>query len=425
MTSTLEPEEKTSLLSSSSVSSSQQEQQLSLSSSSSSLLHHQQQQQQQQRGKDQQEETATTKKKVGTATSLLAGFLAGMISRTATAPLDRIKVMSQEGRVHLPPKKHPTLHVVEKKVKPSSFRQIALHIYRDGGMPAFWRGNGSNCIKASLELSLLFGFRTAFMQQCEPWTAGQCDLLPARWFSEETQHADPPPWYYYEMRLSHRKIAANFVTSAAAGAAAQLIVYPLETTKTRIAVATSGEYAGILDCMQQSIKRGGVRDLYKGLVANLAGIVPYRGLEIGCFFSLQNQLLASRRATWTKHHNMASEREVLPDRRAEHERIMSTALRDFETTTAFEVAAIGMVASVLAQTATYPLNLVRTRLQTQGVNGREARYHSMRHCISSVYARDGAAGFFRGYTSNLYKAVPASALTFMVVDKVTNLATTS
>lgn len=368
----------------------------------------------QQRQKRQQQS-----KKPSPLVSLVAGFLAGTVSRTVTAPLDRIKVLAQEGRVHLKPKRHPTVHVPEDpKKKPTSFRQMVVHVYRDGGMKAFWRGNGANCLKAGPELGLVFSIRTALMDRCSNWTQGRTDLVPAAWFSPETQRRDPPPWWWYEMSTAHRVIAANFATSAVAGACAQLIVYPLETTKTRIAVATSGEYSGIVDCIAQSYKRGGVRDFYKGLLANLTGIVPYRGLEIGCFYTLQNYMVAKRVATWTKHQNMQP-KDVLPDRRDEHERILSTPLSDFSRLGLVEVAGVGMFASVIAQTATYPINLVRTRLQTQGVNGRPSQYKGMAHCFTSIVRTDGFSGLFRGLGANFLKAVPASVLTFVIVDRFT------
>lgn len=368
----------------------------------------------------EQQETVP-RKKPGPLASLIGGFLAGTVSRTATAPLDRIKVLAQEGRVHLKPKRHPTLHVPEDpKAKPTSFRQMAVHVYRDGGMASFWRGNGANCLKAGPELGLVFGFRNVLMENvCAPWTRGDVDLIPASWFSEEAARRDTPPWYWVELSTSHRTIVANFVTSAAAGAAAQLIVYPLETTKTRIAVATSGEYTGIVDCIIQSYRRGGIRDFYKGLAANLTGIVPYRGLEMGFFYTFQNQIVATRTKIWTKHQNMA-EKDVLLDRRDEHENIINQSLSEFTTLSLGDVAGVGMVASIIAQTATYPMNLVRTRLQTQGVNGRPAQYRGMAHCFQSILRTDGPVGLFRGLSANFLKAVPASVLTFVIVDRFQN-----
>ena len=72
---------------------------------------------------------------------LAAGGMAGVASRTCTAPLDRIKVLLQV-RGH-------ELH---------SIRSCASFIRKEGGLLAFWRGNGINCIKIAPEIALRFMF---------------------------------------------------------------------------------------------------------------------------------------------------------------------------------------------------------------------------------------------------------------------------
>lgn len=287
--------------------------------------------------------------------TLVAGFCAGAVSRTVTAPLDRIKVLSQEGRIvaYQHALHHPTVHVIADSHKRKvSIRKVTQIIYAEGGVKAFWRGNGANCVKAGPELGLVFYLRVPLLHVIEPLVAGF-------WWSP---------------------LAANFWSSALAGASAQCLLYPLETAKTRIAVANAGEYRGLADCLAQGFRRGGLADLYKGLGANLIGIVPYRGLEIGTFYAM--------RTRWERHHD-----EV------------GVAL----------TAAFGTFASVMAQTVTYPINLVRTRLQTQGVNGRPVLYQGMLHCFSSIVATEGVTGLFRGLTANYLKAVPASVITFVTV----------
>ena len=72
---------------------------------------------------------------------LVAGGMAGVASRTCTAPLDRIKVL---------------LQVRGHELK--SIRSCASFIRSEGGLLAFWRGNGINCIKIAPEIALRFMF---------------------------------------------------------------------------------------------------------------------------------------------------------------------------------------------------------------------------------------------------------------------------
>lgn len=278
------------------------------------------------------------------ASTFVAGAVAGAVSRTLTAPLDRLKMLAQEGRVSTCSRQSDVQRMIN----------LAHHVYKfDGGVKAFWRGNGINCLKAGPEYAVAFTARQSFAQVL-------C--------------VDPKAPRLWE----------NFALGALSGLTAQSILYPLEITKTRMAVAQRGEYRGVADCIGQSIQRGGVRDLYRGMGANLAGVVPHRSLEMGAFFTLET---ACRNALKLK----------------EHERLPMVYL-----------TGTGFVASVFSQVVTYPLNLARTKLQTQGVNGRPVEYSGLADCLSSVVRRHGCRGLFVGLLPNMLKAAPASTIMYTV-----------
>ena len=64
-----------------------------------------------------------------------AGAISGCVSRTLTAPLDRIKVLMQAdlGGVNY------------------TIRQANAKIWREGGFKAYFKGNGVNCLKVTPE----------------------------------------------------------------------------------------------------------------------------------------------------------------------------------------------------------------------------------------------------------------------------------
>ncbi|KAF3819565.1 hypothetical protein GH733_015074 [Mirounga leonina] len=72
---------------------------------------------------------------------LLSGGIAGAVSRTSTAPLDRLKVMMQ---VH--GSKSGKMNIY------NGFRQMV----REGGVRSLWRGNGTNVIKIAPETAVKF-----------------------------------------------------------------------------------------------------------------------------------------------------------------------------------------------------------------------------------------------------------------------------
>jgi solute carrier family 25 (mitochondrial phosphate transporter), member 23/24/25/41 len=313
-----------------------------------------------------------------TAAAFVAGAVAGACSRTATAPLDRIKIIVQEG--------HLVDSGAHKKLQSSSssrLLEVSRMIRNDGGWKAFWRGNGVNCLKAGPEFALVFSIRRYLLSELEDRRALEELLLladDARVFPVVT--SIPP-------------IAMHFAVGASAGASAQLLLYPLEVVKTRIVVSTSNEFGGgIKEVVQEAYRTGGVRSFYKGLVPNMVGIFLYRGLEVGLYSNVQAAVIERRRA-------------------ADKSRTKAECQM-----TAVETAVAGTCASVVAQTVTYPLNVVRTRMQTQGLQGRALPLQcGMCDCMRQLYIKDGVKGLFHGLAANYLKAVPASAIAFVVFEQ--------
>ena len=73
----------------------------------------------------------------------------------------------------------------------------------------------------------------------------------------------------------------------------------------------------------------------------------------------------------------------------------------------------GAGAGVVACAATYPLDLVRTRLATQTT---QVRYLGVQHCLSSIYAAEGPRGLYRGLGATLVGVAPSLALNFAVYE---------
>jgi len=53
-----------------------------------------------------------------------------------------------------------------------------------------------------------------------------------------------------------------------------------QVVKTRLAVSTTGQYRGILDCAVKIFKKDGIRPFYRGYLPNTIGIIPYAGIDL-------------------------------------------------------------------------------------------------------------------------------------------------
>jgi solute carrier family 25 (mitochondrial phosphate transporter), member 23/24/25/41 len=62
--------------------------------------------------------------------------------------------------------------------------------------------------------------------------------------------------------------------------------------------------------------------------------------------------------------------------------------------------ACGATATTCGQVVSYPLQLVRTRLQAQGMEGRPVLYSGITDCLRRTVQLDGLAGLFRGIGPN-------------------------
>lgn len=91
------------------------------------------------------------------------------------------------------------------------------------------------------------------------------------------------------------------------------------------------------------------------------GILPYAGVDI-CLFELLKDGLLQRY-----------------DGEPPHIAIVGT----------------GMASSSVAQLVSYPLALVRTRLQAQGVGGRPIKYSGMADVFRQTMAKEGPLGFYK------------------------------
>eukprot|EP01062_Namystynia_karyoxenos_P069769 TRINITY_DN65227_c0_g1_i1.p1 TRINITY_DN65227_c0_g1~~TRINITY_DN65227_c0_g1_i1.p1 ORF type:complete len:660 (+),score=164.69 TRINITY_DN65227_c0_g1_i1:92-1981(+) len=267
------------------------------------------------------------------AEKLLAGGAAGVCSRTATAPIDRVKTIMQA-------RQGPPLGLV------AGLREI----HQEGGFRAFFRGNGANCVKVTPETAVRF---VVF------------DLL-------KSLSADP----------AAPSVAERFAAGGAAGACAQAVVYPLEIAKTRLALSQPGIYQGIGDCVRSVAVKEGASALFAGLGPSVAGIIPYAAIDLGV-----NSMLKDSATRYYQQQGREPGLAVL--------------------------LGTGMVSSTCGMLCTYPLNLVRTRLQAQGLPG-APKYDSAWHVVRDAVQRGGYAGLYRGILPNMLKVLPATSISYTV-----------
>uniref|UniRef100_A0AAY4DYT6 EF-hand domain-containing protein n=1 Tax=Denticeps clupeoides TaxID=299321 RepID=A0AAY4DYT6_9TELE len=271
---------------------------------------------------------------------LVAGGGAGAVSRTFTAPLDRLKVLMQ---VHGSCSSNMCIM--------SGLTQMI----KEGGMRSLWRGNGINVIKIAPESALKF---MAYEQIKRLMGSRQENL----------------------------GIMERFVAGSLAGVIAQSSIYPMEVLKTRLALRTTGQYKGISDCAKQIFLKEGMAAFYKGYVPNMLGIIPYAGIDLAVYETLKN--------TWLQRYG--------------------TSRTDPGV---FVLLACGTISSTCGQLASYPLALVRTRMQAQATLEGNTKA-TMSGLFKQIVQTEGPSGLYRGLTPNFLKVIPAVSISYVVYEHI-------
>ncbi|XP_040202580.1 calcium-binding mitochondrial carrier protein SCaMC-3-like [Rana temporaria] len=270
---------------------------------------------------------------------LLAGGVAGAVSRTGTAPLDRLKVLMQ---VH-----------GSKSHGISMLRGVKAMI-EEGGFRSLWRGNGINVLKIAPESAIKF----MAYEQIKKVIRGQQETL---------------------------RVRERFIAGSLAGAIAQTVIYPMEVLKTRLALRHTGQFSGMTDCARHIMRTEGLRAFSKGYLPNLLGIVPYAGIDLAVYETLKNTWLQRYRAS------ISADPGILV------------------------LLACGTISSTCGQIASYPLALVRTRMQAQAtIQG--APQLSMVALFRYIVAQEGFLGLYRGIAPNFMKVIPAVSISYVVYE---------
>ncbi|XP_052413051.1 ADP/ATP translocase 2-like [Carassius gibelio] len=194
------------------------------------------------------------------AQDFLAGGIAAVISETAVAPIERVKLLLQI--------QHASKQItVDKQYK--GIVDCIVRIPKEQGFLSFWRGNLANVIRYFLTQALNFAFKDKYKN------------IFLDGVDKRTQF-----WRYF---------AGNLASGGAAGATSLCFVYPLDFARTRLAadVGKAGaerEFTGLGHCFTKIIKSDGLKGLYQGFNVSVQGIIIYRAAYFGIYDTAKGML---------------------------------------------------------------------------------------------------------------------------------------
>ncbi|XP_038691186.1 mitochondrial substrate carrier family protein B-like isoform X2 [Tripterygium wilfordii] len=193
---------------------------------------------------------------IGTISQLLAGGVAGALSKSCTAPLARLTILFQvQG-----------MHTDAATLRKASIWREASRIVSEEGFRAFWKGNLVTITHRLPYSSVNFYAYEHYKKFLHS--------IPGLANHKEKKGVD---------------LFVHFIGGGLAGITAASTTYPLDLVRTRLAAQTNVMYyRGIWHALQTISREEGVLGLYKGLGATLLGVGPSLAISFSVYEYLRS-----------------------------------------------------------------------------------------------------------------------------------------
>lgn len=299
--------------------------------------------------------------KQDTNVAFLAGGIAGAISRTVVSPFERVKILLQ-------------VQSSTTAYNKGLFDAIG-QVYKEENIKGLFRGNGLNCIRVF------------------PYSAVQFVVFEG--CKKHIFHVDT------KGKGEQLNNWQRLFSGAICGGCSVVATYPLDLVRTRLSVQTANlsklsksrasdiaKPPGVWKLLSKAYaEEGGIMGLYRGVWPTSLGIVPYVALN----FAVYEQL-----------------KEFMPS-----DENGNSSMRD-----SLYKLSMGAISGGVAQTITYPFDLLRRRFQVLAMGGNELGFHynSVWDALVTIGKTEGFKGYYKGLTANLFKVVPSTAVSWLVYE---------
>ena len=283
-----------------------------------------------------------------------AGGVAGAVAKTATAPIERVKLLIQTQDAN--PK------IISGEVaRYSGIVNCFTRVSAEQGFSAFWRGNTVNVIRYFPTQAFNFAFKDTIK-----------NMFPR--YNPKTEF-----WQFF---------ATNLASGGLAGAGSLTIVYPLDYARTRLASDVGSgnpQFNGLFDCLTKTMKSGGFFSMYNGFGVSVVGIVAYRGPYFGIFDTLKEK---------------------------------NPFKKDKGVVGLVSKFAIAQITAIIAGFISYPFDTVRRRLQMQSEKPKDQwLYKGTLDCAVKISRDEGVGAMFKGFGANVLRTL-GGALVLVGYDEI-------
>jgi len=243
-----------------------------------------------------------------------------------------------------------TAHLKGTQDKYGSILGTMRSVIMEEGILSLWRGNLTNCVRVV------------------PHTATQFvsyDKYKSMLLKDGEQMTVP----------------TRLMSGALAGMTAATVTHPMDVVRIRL--QTQPELKGVRDAIRSVHAENGLRSFYKGYTPAMLSLSPFIAINFAAFDTLK---------TWYYGESIVSQNEL-------------------KKRSPVVILGLGACAGIIAQTACYPLDTVRRRMQLAGKT-----YSSTLNAFATIVKQEGIGGYYKGMTANALKVVPNNAIRFAAFD---------
>uniref|UniRef100_A0ABM5ELK2 Mitochondrial coenzyme A transporter SLC25A42 isoform X2 n=1 Tax=Pogona vitticeps TaxID=103695 RepID=A0ABM5ELK2_9SAUR len=238
--------------------------------------------------------------------------------------------------------------------------RLIYRTYLTSGFLSLWRGNSATMVRVIPYAAIQFCAHEEYKQ------------LLGTYYGYQGRALTPLP---------------RFIAGSLAGTTAAMMTYPLDLVRARMAVTPKEMYSNIVHVFIRISREEGLKTLYQGFVPTILGVIPYAGLSFFTYETLKKL-----------HAEQSGRSQPYP----------------------VERLVFGACAGLVGQSASYPLDVVRRRMQTAGVMG--FTYGSIIHTMQDIIRTEGLVrGLYKGLSMNWVKGPIAVGISFMTFDLMTIL----
>ncbi|KAJ5894701.1 Mitochondrial carrier protein LEU5 [Penicillium taxi] len=324
----------------------------------------------------------------------LAGGLAGCAAKSVVAPLDRVKILFQASNPQY------TQYTGSWAGLAAAIRDIKHY----EGARGLYKGHSATLLRIFPYAAIKF---LAYEQI-------RAVIIPS---------------------LDKETTIRRLVSGSLAGVTSVFFTYPLELMRVRLAFETKKtNRSSLLDICRQIyhervsppstkatsqatpvaaaekvsstvnwvVPRSGLANFYRGFAPTILGMLPYAGMSF---------LTHDTVGDWLRHPAVAKY-TTLPESEA---RPSNTPSRRPQLTAAAELFS-GAVSGIVSQSFSYPLEVIRRRMQVGGAVG-DGRRIGIMETGRKIWLERGFRGFWIGLTIGYIKVMPMAATSFFVYER--------